>query len=159
MAHDTSNDIIYKEYKSLIGQPKAGTGDCVALGRTHIPELKDRPTYKWMAGDRVMDVADELKPGTAIATFLCGVYPQHSDTGQHFAIFVRVTKYRTTAHGKRIPTEIEVLDQWKGPTKPVISLRPIRSQGSAPMSCSGGYTNASNTLEAFYVIQKNHVRP
>lgn len=158
MARNTSDDIIYKEYSSLIGKEKAGHGDCVELGRTYIPELKDRPTYRWAPGDHVIEVAGELKPGTAIATFLCGRYPPEGIPNKHFAIFVRVLRYRTTRSGKMVPLEIEVLDQWKGPTKPVISLRPIRSQGSAPMSCNGGFTNASNTLEAFYVISKNHYR-
>lgn len=144
---NASQDHIYSAVASLQGRDKIGQGDCVELVRSLVPTLRDRPTRAWVQGDKVTDVADQLKPGTAIATFLCGRYPQDSYTGKHAALFVGVK--RRDANGKVV--EIVIMDQWK--SKRSIGSRPLRLRGTPGSQCNGGRYDASNKLEDYYVIR------
>jgi hypothetical protein len=59
----------------------------VELVKAFAPGLKGTPTTAWRPGERVVDVAHKLAPGTAIATFENGRY-LHRLSGQHAAFFV-----------------------------------------------------------------------
>lgn len=79
-----------------------GNGQCVTLVKklTGAP-----PSSLWKQGAQVSSLLKDGKtiaPGTAIATFVHGRYPNYTH-GTHAAIFIRAT-----AGG------IEVFDQWKG---------------------------------------------
>lgn len=80
----------------------AGNGQCVALVRalTSAP-----PSSTWREGDKLTDLLEGntyIAPGTAIATFFNGRYPNLAH-GNHAAIFVRW-----------VGNGMEVFHQWKG---------------------------------------------
>jgi hypothetical protein len=132
---------IYKGVRSLQDHPLVDGGDCVALVKAYAPGLKGRHTSTWKEGARVIDVASELEPGTAIATFVRGRYPQAGTTGKHAAFFI-----------KSAGSGIWVMDQWKNdPHKPRVSMRHISRAGRRE---DGTYTNPSNNAEAFSVIER-----
>jgi len=88
----------------------------------------------WKPGARVLDTKN-LMPGTAIATFWQGRYPQHP-SGQHAAFFLSYA-------GKAI----WVMDQWKNDErKPTVSSRLIH-----PRPPRAG--SLSNSSDAYYVIE------
>jgi hypothetical protein len=92
-----------------------GTGQCVAL----VQAVTGAPNHTlWRAGPPVRGNT-AIKPGTAIATFVDGVYPSHA-TGNHAAIYV-----------SQDAKAIYVYDQWKNSrvTQPA-HLRPIWFDGS-----------------------------
>ena len=77
-----------------------GSTECVQL----IKSLLDAPrTIFWKEGRKLAEHFPSISPGTAIATFVKGQYPQHGRTGMHAAIFVRATQ-----------AGIFVLDQFRG---------------------------------------------
>ncbi|WP_082219545.1 BPSL0067 family protein [Massilia sp. NR 4-1] len=79
-----------------------GNGQCVALVR----ELTGAPASStWREGDKLVDLLEinvPIAPGTAIATFFDGRYPNWPH-GNHAAIFLRW-----------VSNGIEVFHQWKG---------------------------------------------
>jgi hypothetical protein len=88
-----------------------------------------RHTSTWSPGARVKDAA-YISPGTAIATFINGVYP-NANHGNHAAIYISHDDFG-----------IRVWDQWKG--KPV-SQRTI--------GYKEGDNDPSNDGDFFYVIE------
>jgi hypothetical protein len=78
---------VYRAVRELAGHPLVGTGDCVELVKQLAPGLKGVPTISWRQGEQVIEVANKLEAGTAIATFEKGRYP-HGISGQHAAFFV-----------------------------------------------------------------------
>ncbi len=77
-----------------------GSTECVQL----LKSLMAAPrTIFWKEGRKLKEHFDAIKPGTAIATFVNGQYPQTGRTGMHAAIFVRATQ-----------AGIFVLDQFRG---------------------------------------------
>lgn len=79
-----------------------GNGQCVALVR----ELTGAPpSSTWRESDRLVDLLESggyIAPGTAIATFFNGRYPNMTH-GNHAAIFVRW-----------VGNGVEVFHQWRG---------------------------------------------
>lgn len=67
-----------------------GRAECVEL----IKQLYDAPrTTFWKEGRKLESHVATIPPGTAIATFVKGQYPNHRPRGQkHAAIFVRATE-------------------------------------------------------------------
>ena len=66
-----------------------GRAECVEL----IKGLMDAPrTTQWQEGRRLLAAYEAIKPGTAIATFVRGRYPQGRRHGPHAAIFLRATE-------------------------------------------------------------------
>jgi hypothetical protein len=129
---------VYREPRSLEKQPLVGGGNCVDLVKELVPGLKGRPTSVWRHGVRVLDTS-ALTPGTAIATFVDGHYPNMAH-GNHAALFVGYAG-----------ASIWVMDQWKGdPTRPWIGLRLIRPGRKWR---DGSLVDLSNSAEAFYVIE------
>lgn len=125
---------IYPGAALLQRKPKVGNGDCVALVRTFGP-LKSRPTSTWREGEKVLNNS-MIKPGTAIATFVHGRYPNRP-TGNHAAFYLRPG-----------PGGFWIIDQWKK-TK-WIESRFIESKGKYK---DGSYRDPSDNAEAFSVIE------
>lgn len=135
---------VYRDVKSLQGKPLAGNGDCVALIKQYVPLLKGVPTNAWRAGEHVMDHPHTIAPGTAIATFVDGRYP-NLPSGNHAAILLRIDG-----------SGIWVVDQWKNDpvSRPEIRARLIRVPPPRYIKSSDGkYMDPSNNAMAFYVIE------
>lgn len=103
-----------------------GTGQCVAFLQktTNVGH-----TSGWTPGERIKG-AQYIAPGTAIATFINGVYPNRS-SGNHAAIYISHDE-----HG------IQVYDQWSGHA---VSKRTIRYKA--------GDNDPSNDGDFYYVIE------
>jgi hypothetical protein len=100
-------------------------GQCVAF----VKEASGAPqTSLWKQGEKVR--GSDIPKGTAIATFMNGVYPSHCH-GNHAAIYVE-----QNAEG------LVVLDQWQGQ---VVHQRTIHFRG--------GVGDPSNDGDAFSVIE------
>lgn len=129
---------VYVNPRSLDKQPLAGGGNCVDLIKAVVPGLKGFPTSTWRQGARVLDIR-ALLPGTAIATFENGRYPNRSH-GNHAAIFL--------AHAG---ASIWVVDQWKGDARrPWIGVRLIYP---GRKGADGRWLDPSNSAGAFHVIE------
>lgn len=99
---------------------KIANGECARLPQ----ELTNvGHTSRWRPGERVVDAARTLKPGTVIANFWFEYdktwYPNIH--GYHAALFVRGEGYSVVT-GK--PSRIIMFDQWVGKWP---SLRPVRN--------------------------------
>lgn len=118
-----------------------GTNDCVALVQFYARAPNHR---QWKAGEPVLD-NPAMRPGTAIATFVKGRYPNNA-TGQHAALFLR--------HGPK-GDGFWVMDQWKdkpGQRPRSIEARYIRSQHRA-QNKDGTWYWASDNADAFSIIE------
>jgi hypothetical protein len=99
----------------------------------------------WREGDKVLD-NPRIRPGTAIATFVKGRYPEN-DTGQHAAFFLR--------HGAP-GTGFWVVDQWTDKVgKPVRPVKEhfIRTWGYK-QNKDGTWWSASDNADAFSAIEQ-----
>lgn len=102
-----------------------GSGECVAL----VQAWAGAPsTGAWSQGIPVKGNEHQITKGTAIATFVDGVYPNNS-TGNHAAIYLGQDE-----HG------IQVIDQWSG-------------QGAHRRTLRWNGHGRSNDGDAFYVIE------
>ena len=128
---------VYPQAAALENKEKAGDGNCVALVQHY---TKVGHTSTWRQGERVMDSAT-LPPGTVIATFVDGRYPNRK-TGNHAALFLRFGP-RSPKTGK--PQYIVVMDQWLRKDK--IRARSIYPQKNAPGS------DDSDNANAMYVVK------
>ena len=125
---------VYTNAALLKGKPVVGSHQCVAL----VQEYAGAPTTPhWRQGEAVVGNT-MLRPGTAIATFVNGRYPNHRH-GNHAALFVR--------QGINV---IYVADQWKAAGKTQISVRLLPSLGKDKM---GKFKHPSNNADAFFVIE------
>lgn len=123
---------IYSKAESLDGKPSVFGGQCAGLVQWHTHAGK---AVSWKEGVRVKGNGAKIKSGTAIATFVDGVYP-NKDHGNHAALYL-----------SQDSIGIWVVDQWIG--KPVISKRRIRFIGKR---ADGSYLDPSNNGDAFSVI-------
>ncbi len=106
-----------------------GHTECVEF----IKQTLDAPiTSMWKEGKKVTAGDMTLKPGTAIATFVNGKYPQTGSTGMHAAIYMG-----QSALG------IQVLDQWQA--QGMVKPRTIHWKATRP--------GLSNDGSAFSVIE------
>lgn len=103
-----------------------GNGECVRFVQT----CAGAPSAATWRPGRQIKGADHIATGTAIATFIDGVYP-NGRTGNHAAIYV--------SHDDR---GIVVWDQWRGQA---VHQRTIRYKE--------GDTDPSNDGDFFYVIE------
>lgn len=97
------------KYQDKAMAPQIANGECARLPQ----ELTSvGHTSRWKPGERVIDVARTLRPGTVIANFWCEYdkvwFP--NTHGYHAALFVRGENYSMTT-GKA--TRIIMFDQWK----------------------------------------------
>jgi len=133
---------VYPEVKELEGKDKLGDGNCVALVQAL---TRVGHTSTWRPGERVMD-AMTLAPGTVIATFENGRYPNRP-SGNHAALYL-YSGPRSQQTGK--PQYIVVMDQWT--RKPRISARSIYPRGT-PLHAAGNRIDDSDNAEHFYVVK------
>lgn len=125
---------VYPKAAELKDQPVVGSHQCVAL----VQEYAGAPTTAhWRQGEAVVG-NQMIKPGTAIATFVKGRYPNHSH-GNHAALYV-----------KQGINGIYIADQWSAASKTKISVRLIQSQGKDK---KGNFIHASDNADAFFVIE------
>jgi hypothetical protein len=113
-----------------IGYPNAqGNTECVDFIQQ---TLNAPPTGLWREGKKVVKGDLSIAPGTAIATFVNGKYPQSGSTGKHAAIYLGQNDQG-----------IQVLDQWRSQGK--VLPRTIKWKPTSP--------GASNDGNAFSVIE------
>lgn len=133
---------VYSGVTWLRGKPLVGNGSC-ALMVQHYGKL---PNHRlWHQGQHVVEQKN-IWPGTAIATFENGVYPNNR-TGNHVAFFVRF--------GKRNPdgavASIWVVEQYHGLRS--IQMREIPARGRVDSQWGKRWANPSNNADAFYIIE------
>jgi hypothetical protein len=129
---------VYPQYRNLIRTALIENGSCVSLIRKYTPGLITPSTAAWRPGKPVLGATD-IAPGTAIATFIDGRYP-NKPTGNHAAWF-------SASAG----AGIWVVDQWPNdPKRPWVELRIIYPKRMLP---GGVLPSLSNIAEAFYVIE------
>ncbi len=113
-------------------RPPIGSHQCAALVQHTMPVGL---TSTWREGIRVRGNGHFIKPGTAIATFEDGFYPNRN-YGNHVAYYISQTD-----------KGIRVMDQWLG--KKRISSRTLAFRGKR---ADGTYPDPSNNGDAFSVI-------
>jgi len=111
-------------------------------------------TSRWQPGERVIDVARTLRPGTVIANFM-SEYDKHwfpNSHGYHAALFVRGEGF-SVATGK--PGQVIVFDQWIGPRRThkdshTPGTRPIRAVAFEQVQAR--QTQPCDNANDFYVV-------
>jgi hypothetical protein len=132
---------IYPEVNSLEKHALIGDGNCVAL----VQKLTDvGHTSRWRPAERVMD-AKNIAPGTVIATFEDGRYPNRH-TGNHAALYLH-SGPNSMKTGK--PAYIVVMDQWI--RKGRVSARSIYPKARS-LSVGLIYDDSDNA-EMFYDVK------
>ena len=122
---------IFENAETLVGKPPVGNKQCVAL----VKQFAKAPASSlWSEGIKVKGAS--LKPGTAIATFVHGKYP-NLPSGNHAAFYLS-----QDAQG------IWVVDQWT--RSKTIRKRHLRFLGS---NKDNSYNDRSNNGDAFSVIE------
>jgi hypothetical protein len=148
---------VYRGYLNLAGTPKVDGGECARLVQHHLPHIGHTTT--WKPGERVLDVlmrGDKIEPGTAVATFVKGRYPQAGH--RHAAFFGGVvTACSYDPKLKACPvTGFILIDQWNpipgGQTRPDIRRRTLNRHGK--MLSDGSFPRISDNAEAFYIIER-----
>lgn len=135
---------VYPGVRNLEGRPLLGNGSCVTLIKELTPGLMGISTANWAPGAAVVG-STGLAPGTAIATFENGRYPNRG-TGNHAAFFLA---YAGAA--------IWVIDQWPNDqNRSYIGKRVIHPARPRP---DGTYANASNSAGAYSVIELRPCAP
>lgn len=130
----------YASAATLDHKPKVGDGSCVPLVRHYVPNLSNH--RMWREGENVMATKATILPGTAIATFEHGRYPNRPH-GNHAAFFIR---YQLGPGGAR--EGIWIADQYAN--TPRIRVRKIVPRGQRK---DGTYIGASDNASAFSVIK------
>jgi hypothetical protein len=116
-------------YEGVAYSDAQGNSECVEFIRQ---TLSAPATRFWNEGDKIKKGDLTPVPGTAIATFVNGKYPQDGSSGMHAAIYLG-----QNANG------VEVLDQWR-------SQGEVRKRTIKWKPTSGGLSNDGN---AFSVIE------
>lgn len=130
---------VYANVNALQNTRKVGDKQCVALVRHYLASQGLKDTSTWREGAKVVG-NKSIAPGTAIATFVNGRYPNKSH-GNHAALYV-----------SQNDDGIVVMDQWSNDaTKPRVSLRFLRAGGT--INADGTYPDASNNANAFSIIE------
>lgn len=130
---------VYSKILELQNTNKVGTKECVALIRKFTCAVG--PTNVWKEGESVLGNRD-IKPGTAIATFVKGVYPSLSH-GNHAAYFI-----------EQAVDGFWVIDQWRDDVKkPLISKRLIRSKSKKQLA-NGRWPGGGDNAYAYSIIER-----
>ncbi len=122
---------VYPDAESLDGRPAVGTHQCVALVEYY---AKTPVSSHWGQGAEVKG-NESIEQGTAIATFVNGVYPSAA-SGNHAALYVG-----------QDPHGLWVVDQYV--TSNGIHKRLLRFKGSDE---HGNFVDPSNNGDAFSII-------
>jgi hypothetical protein len=126
---------VYAGVDDLDGHNLVGTGQCVVLVQAYTAAPR---AAHWKQGVSVRGQL-LLTRGTAIATFVDGVYRNHAQ-GNHAAFYLGQDQ-----------GGIRVMDQWRGdPKKPTVSRRYLQFKGSGK---DGNWIDTSNNADAFSVIE------
>jgi hypothetical protein len=125
---------VYPEVGSLDGRPAVGTQQCVALVEFYAQTPAPAAVH-WRQGGPVKD-NDLIAKGTAIATFVNGVYPSAA-SGNHAALYVSQDQ-----HG------LWVVDQYVGSNG--IHKRLLRFKGK---DGNGDFVDPVNNGDAFSIIE------
>ncbi len=125
----------YADARQLDKKPKIGDFECVSLVR-HF--TKAPPARMWREGEKVLGNKKVL-PGTAIATFVNGRWP-NLKKGNHAAFYIG-----------QVSDGLYILEQWNTPAKKNISIRFISRKGRKP---DGTYSNPSDNADAFSAIEQ-----
>jgi hypothetical protein len=128
-------DFVYENVDNLKDKPVFGNGNCPLLIQNVLPNIGQAKT--WKEGPQVV-ANHTIRKGTAIATFVNGVYP-NTNTGNHVAFFVE-----HSPHGG-----IVIIEQFSGLTH--IQRRTLRRKGQFD---NGNYVDPSNNADAFSIIRK-----
>lgn len=125
---------IYANARKLENEPKVGDFECVALVRhyTGAPQA-----ITWKQGEPVLG-NKKILPGTAIATFVKGRWP-NLRKGNHSALYLG-----------QVSDGIYVIDQWPLNDRDTISKRFIRVRKK---NADGTYDRPSDNAAAFSVIE------
>ena len=130
----------YPSADELLDKPLLGDGECIQIVKMLVPGLVGLSTRSWKKGAAVKNVQN-LRRGTAIATFgPNGRFPT-GNTGQHAALFL-----------SHAGAGIWVLDQWRSQGRIVrrhIGIPKVHEQRP-----DGTWPNASNNALAFSVIER-----
>jgi hypothetical protein len=130
---------IYSQVLTLEGTDKVGTKQCVALIQHYLAGLG--PSFAWKEGGAVYG-NQQIAPGTVIATFVNGRYPNHPH-GNHAAFFLR-----QGVHG------FWVMDQWANDNvKPKVSSRFIRIKGAKKL-LDGRWPEGGNNAYAYSIVER-----
>jgi hypothetical protein len=125
---------IYSDVDALDGKPAVGTGQCVPLVEFYA-KAPAPAALKWRQGT-VVKGNQQIAKGTAIATFINGVYPS-LPSGNHAALYV-----------SQDPHGVWVIDQYQGSGG--IHKRQLRFKGQDK---NGKFIDPSNNGEAFSIIE------
>lgn len=125
---------VYSDAESLIGKPAVDDQQCVKLVEFYT-KAPAPASVRWRQGVAVKGNA-QLAKGTAIATFINGVYPS-LPSGNHAALYV-----------SQDPQGLWVVDQYFGSGG--IHKRHLRFKGK---DANGKYVDPSNNGDAFSVIE------
>lgn len=138
---------------ALQNRPVVGEGTCVDLIKIYVPSLKGKSTAMWRPGKRLIDMTKEeqqsLLPGTVIATFENGKFPQRKG-GQHVGFYIR-----TSGVEKDRMSEAVIMDQFKtynGVPRPYIGTRMIPARPKL-RHLPNGDPDYSNDLAYFFVVE------
>lgn len=129
---------VYSGVRDLESTKKVGSRQCVALVQYYLPSIG--PTLRWQPGEPVF-LNKSIRPGTAIATFVHGKYPNRPH-GNHAALFL--------CHGSN---GFWVMDQWSDDKKkPLVSSRFIHQRGQQLKS--GAYPYGGDNALAYSIIER-----
>lgn len=129
---------IYSQVRTLEGTEKVGTKQCVALVQHYAGVAR---SAVWKEGDPVYGNKDIL-PGTVIATFVKGRYPNHPH-GNHAAFFLR-----QGVNG------FWVMDQWANDkAKPKVSSRFIRTKSKKQLA-DGRWPEGGDSAYAYSIVER-----
>ena len=125
---------VYSKVEKLDKQPKVFSGECAGIVQwyTHAGLAAT-----WKQGIAVRGNGSKIRKGTAVATFVDGVYP-NKPHGNHAALYIS-----QDAKG------VWVMDQWNAENKPTISKRQMLWLGKTK---AGDYRDPSNNGDALSVI-------
>lgn len=119
------------EYEGKAFLNSKGNAECVEFVRQ---TLGLPPTLRWKEGKKITKGDSTILKGTAIATFVNGVYPQEGNSGKHAAIYLGYDE-----------VGLIVLDQWRG--QGMVKKRTIRWKPTNPGISNDG--NAFSVIETF----------
>lgn len=128
--------------ETLRGRSLIGNGSFVLLVQHYAKVPKHD---QWRQGPRVVE-QDNIWPGTPIATFENGVYPNWP-TGNHAALFLRFGN--RGEDGTR--ATFWVVEQYKGLL--AIGERELKRKGQVDSKWGKRWADPSNNADAFYIIQ------
>jgi hypothetical protein len=120
---------LQQSYEGIGYVNNQGHAECIEF---IVQTLGGPATSGWREGKKVTKGDFTILPGTPIATFVNGRYPQTGSTGKHAAIYL----------GQNVDG-IQVLDQWR--SQGVVKQRTIW--------WNSGSTSPSNDGKAFSVIE------